>query len=422
MAKATQKDRVGANQAFVTLAAAFAILFSIAFTLLAFDQHRVLQSAEQLQEITVPEIIRYQRLARNIEQLRQEGEHVFSASKDEERQQALFIVMLVASHPSILENESAAIAAREAEAMLTDASRLADRDPVLFKVRYAEWQQHSRRLGLLVDDLTVQGAGRVAEDLAQMSVVMHLSRYKLVGTLALVGIFLVLSMWLLRRHLVRPLQRIDQTLSSLNVNEYSPVFPETQLNEIYAIEQATVRLHRLLQENEASRRDLEQQATLDSLTGLMNRRHFMAKAEAELRRAERYGHPVAIALGDLDHFKHLNDTYGHAAGDIVLRAFAALLTESVRESDLVCRYGGEEFVLLFPESTTEQARVLMERFRHRFSEFDVALPDGLLLRVTLSIGIADASHGPLENALQRADDALYEAKWQGRNRVVVAIE
>ena len=422
MAKGASRNRVGANQAFVTLAATFALLFSIAFALLAFDQYRVLLVAEQLQEFTVPEIIRYQRLARNIEQLRQEGEHVFSASKDDERQQALFIVMLVASHPSILENESAAIAAREAEAMLSDASRLAERDPVLFKVRYAEWQQHSRRLGLLVDDLTVQGAGRVAEDLARMSEVMHLSRYKLGGTLVLAGLFLVLSMWLLRRHLVRPLQHIDQALSSLNVDHPAPRFAETRLNEIHAIEQATVRLHRLLLENEASRRDLEQQATLDSLTGLMNRRHFMAKAEAELRRAERYGHPVAIALGDLDHFKHLNDTYGHAAGDIVLRAFAALLTESVRESDLVCRYGGEEFVLLFPESTTEQARVLMERFRHRFSEFDVALPDGLLLRVTLSIGIADASRGPLEAALQRADDALYEAKWQGRNRVVVAIE
>ena len=174
--------------------------------------------------------------------------------------------------------------------------------------------------------------------------------------------------------------------------------------------------------NEAARRELELLANRDGLTGLINRRHFMADAEAEIRRSQRYGRPIAVALGDLDSFKRLNDTYGHGAGDVVLRTFAELLSDSVRQSDLVCRYGGEEFAFLFPESTLEQAHILVERFRQRFAEHDIRLPDGLLVRVTLSIGLADASHCPLEIALQRADFALYEAKRLGRNRVIVAAD
>ncbi len=125
-------------------------------------------------------------------------------------------------------------------------------------------------------------------------------------------------------------------------------------------------------------------------------------------------------MADLDFFKKLNDTYGHAAGDAVLRAFASLMLETLRQSDLVCRYGGEEFAFVFPESTLEEASSLAERFRASCAEHDIRLADGRLVRVTLSLGIADASACPLEEALKRADEALYEAKHQGRNRVVVA--
>jgi diguanylate cyclase (GGDEF)-like protein len=174
--------------------------------------------------------------------------------------------------------------------------------------------------------------------------------------------------------------------------------------------------------NDAARRELQLLANRDDLTGLMNRRHFMESATTELRRAQRYGRPTAVALGDLDFFKSLNDTYGHGAGDAVLRTFAELLTESLRQSDLVCRYGGEEFAFLFPESTVGQAHILVERFREHCAAQEIRLPDGLLVRVTLSIGLADASNCPIEVALQRADLALYEAKRLGRNRVIVAAE
>ena len=422
MTEPLQQNRVSANRAFVLLATAFALLFSAVVALLAFDQHRVLEASKRLQQETVPAIVRFQRLARNLEQLRQEGERLFASGTSEGRQQSLFIVMLVASHPSILDHPQSAETARDTESFLVETSRLAGQNPTLLKARHADWLHYSKRLSLLVDDLSVQGASLATDDLGDMVAVMRLARIKLIGALVLVGVFLLLLMALLKHHLIRPLQRIDHTLSSLGVDQPAPEFPEVRLTEIHAVEEATKRLHASLVSNEAARRELELLANRDGLTGLINRRHFMLMAEAELQRAQRYGRPIAVALGDLDYFKRLNDTYGHGAGDTVLRTFAALLSDSVRQSDLVCRYGGEEFAFLFPESNVEQARALVERFRQRFAEHDVRLPDGLLVRVTLSIGLADASHCPIEIALQRADFALYEAKRLGRNRVIVAEE
>ena len=415
-------DRYQANRVFALLAATFALLFIFGVVVLAVDQERVRESSERLQRQTVPKIIRFQRLARNLDQLRHEGEQIFSADTPEGRQQSLYLVMLVASHPSILEHSQAAAAARDTEAFLAETGRLAAQDPAMLRARHAEWQQLSRRLSMLVDDLLIEGANLATADLEDVATAMRLTRYKLMGATALLGGFLLLLMVLLRRHLLRPLERIDRALSSLSVDRPAPEFPNVRLAEIHAVEEATKRLHDAMVSNDAARRELQLLANRDDLTGLMNRRHFMESAATELRRAQRYGRPAAVALGDLDFFKSLNDTYGHGAGDAVLRTFADLLAESLRQSDLVCRYGGEEFAFLFPESTLDQAHVLVERFREHCARHDVRLPDGLLVRVTLSIGLADASHCPIDVALQRADFALYEAKRLGRNRVVVAAE
>lgn len=422
MTPQSPRERHRASHAFLLLASAFALLFGVILALLAIDQQRVLLATQRLQEDTVPQIIRFQRLARNLEHLRQEGERIFSATTSEGRQQSLLLVMLVASHPSILEHPQAAAAARDTERFLVDASNQANRDAWALQQRYAEWQNLSYRLSLLVDDLSVQGASLATDDLRDMMAVLHLARTKLIGALLLVGGFLLLSIWLLNRHLIRPLERIDQALSSLNVDQPAPEFPDARMAEIHAVEEATRRLHASLVSNDMARRELELLANRDGLTGLINRRHFMQLAHAELQRAQHLGRPVAVALGALDFFKRLNDTYGHAAGDAVLRSFALLLGESLRQTDLVCRYGGEEFALLFPDSTLEQARVLVERVRQRFAEHDIRLPDGLLIRVTWSVGLADAGRRTIENALHDADFALYEAKRLGRNRVIVASE
>lgn len=411
---------VHAGRAFGFLAALFVLAFGAAVVLLALDQQRVIDANSRLEEETVPEIIRYQRLARNLEQLRQEGERIFSVSTHAARQQSMFVVTLLASHPSILEHPGAARLAREAEQFLGEVVRQSANDDLRPAIRYDEWQRLAARLVMQVDDVSIEGINLATSDLNVAAAAMKLARYKLIVALLLVGLFLLAFIVLVRRHLIQPLQRIDHALSNLSVSSPLPDFGTSRMLEIQAVEEA-VREHRdLLLQNEQARQVLEKLANKDGLTGLMNRRFFMQAAEAELQRAQRYRRPVTVAMADLDSFKKLNDTYGHAAGDAVLVAFADLVREASRQSDLVCRYGGEEFAFLFPEITPLEAEKLAERLRSSCADAEIALPDGRSLKVTVSMGLADASECPIEIALKRADDALYEAKRLGRNRVVVA--
>ncbi len=338
-----------AGRAFGLLAALFVVAFGLAVLLLAEDQQSVIEANSRLQERTVPEIIRYQRLARNLEQLRQEGERIFAVSSHASRQQAMFVVTLIASHPSILEHLAAAQLARETEQFLGNVVRLSANDEKRPAAYYDEWQRLAARLGMQVDDVSIEGINLASSDLNQAAAAMKLARYKLMVVLVLVGLFLVAFIVLVRRHLIHPLQRIDHALSNLSPEQPEPVFNTSRMLEIQAVEEAIREHHALLIQNEESRQVLETLANKDGLTGLTNRRHFMQSAETELQRAQRYRRPVTVAMADLDYFKKLNDTYGHAAGDLVLKTFADLVREALRQSDLVCRYGGEEFAFLFPE-------------------------------------------------------------------------
>lgn len=411
---------VHAGRAFGFLAALFVLAFGLAVVLLALDQQRVIDANAHLEEQTVPEIIRYQRLARNLEQLRQEGERIFAVSSHASRQQSMFVVTLIASHPSVLEHPGAAKLARETEQFLGEVVRQSVRDEQRPAIHYQEWQRLASRLGVQVDDVSIEGINLATSDLNVAAEAMRLARYKLIIALLLVGLFLLAFIVLVRRHLIQPLQRIDHALSNLSAASPLPDFDTSRMLEIQAVEEAIREHHDLLIQNEQARQVLEKLANKDGLTGLMNRRFFMQSAEAELQRAQRYRRPVTVAMADLDFFKKLNDTYGHAAGDAVLRAFADLVRDSSRQSDLVCRYGGEEFAFLFPEISPAEAAALAERLRASCSDAEIGLPDGRTVKVTVSMGLADASECPIEIALKHADDALYEAKRLGRNRVVLA--
>jgi diguanylate cyclase (GGDEF)-like protein len=155
------------------------------------------------------------------------------------------------------------------------------------------------------------------------------------------------------------------------------------------------------------------QAATDPLTGLLNRRSFENQAHELLRKAV----PFALAMGDLDHFKILNDTHGHDAGDRALRVFTQTLRTTLRAQDLICRYGGEEFVILFPRSTATDAAAVLDRAQQ---ELLVATSGGAVPAFTVSFGVAHTDGGAdLEDLCRVADAALYRAKREGRNRVVV---
>jgi len=170
------------------------------------------------------------------------------------------------------------------------------------------------------------------------------------------------------------------------------------------------------------RETLRLEAIRDPLTGLYNRRHMQESLDREIHRALRRRRSLAVMLLDLDHFKHHNDTFGHAAGDEVLRIVAKTLLRGVRAEDLACRFGGEEFVVLLPECSAQQAAVRAEQVRRSIKSLHTAGKRELQAVVTVSIGVAafpeTTNQGEL--LLQCADEALYEAKRSGRNQVVVA--
>lgn len=160
---------------------------------------------------------------------------------------------------------------------------------------------------------------------------------------------------------------------------------------------------------------LQHMATQDTLTGLLNRRTMTDLAEGELKLMDRNGSALSIALLDLDHFKHINDHAGHAAGDAVLCGFAAHALATLRQVDKVARWGGEEFLVLLPLVSQTDAQSAIERLRLGTERLAYAGHPGL--RATFSAGIAQARHGDtLEQVVERADRALYEAKRKGRNR------
>jgi diguanylate cyclase (GGDEF)-like protein len=172
------------------------------------------------------------------------------------------------------------------------------------------------------------------------------------------------------------------------------------------------------------RDSLRNQAVRDALTGLFNRRYFEEVAEREIARAKRHQRSVAFFMVDVDHFKRFNDNFGHDAGDFLLREVGQLLKTSIRQSDVACRYGGEEFVLILPESTAEDSRGRAEQLRQAFHRLQLTHQGRALAGVTVSIGVAAfPSHGEDRHTVLRAADAgLYRAKEEGRDRVVVAPE
>lgn len=162
-------------------------------------------------------------------------------------------------------------------------------------------------------------------------------------------------------------------------------------------------------------------AMTDYLTGLYNRLTGMRMLQHEVSRSRRTTSPLSIALLDIDYFKRVNDTYGHTAGDVVLVELAGILQEGVREYDILFRYGGEEFMLVMPETRLKDAEQVMERLRRRTEETTITLPQGETLCVTFSCGVAQRSGDESVEALtDRADSRLYAAKADGRNRVYCA--
>jgi len=194
-----------------------------------------------------------------------------------------------------------------------------------------------------------------------------------------------------------------------------PCDPHELRARIHAGERIVELQDRLIRAQEA----LREEATHDPLTGLLNRRACLDALVAELHRGSRIRKPVSIAMADIDHFKNINDAHGHLAGDAVLREVARRMQKSLRAYDVIGRFGGEEFLLVFPGCRLEEGTKLANRICRVISSESVSVKSKSL-QVTLSLGVAatvEPAPGDVEGLLGSADDALYRAKESGRNRV-----
>ena len=220
--------------------------------------------------------------------------------------------------------------------------------------------------------------------------------------------------------IVQPLGRLMLAANRVAGGDLSVDVPASGGGELSHLAGVFNDMVRRLREGHA---ELERLSVTDELTGLANRRRLTAELERELRRSGRHGRPVSILMLDVDHFKHFNDTYGHPAGDAVLKRLASTVRECVRDVDTVARYGGEEFTVILPETPVAEAARVAERIRAS-AEQDRFTPEGesVPLNVTVSIGYAwfPENAGTPDALIEAADQALYRSKESGRNRVTAA--
>jgi two-component system, cell cycle response regulator len=229
----------------------------------------------------------------------------------------------------------------------------------------------------------------------------------------------IASALVLARGILKPLKVLNKGVAQFGDGDLSHRINLKTQDELELLANA---INWMADNLEKSQKALVELATMDALTGVFNRREFNRRLTIEIERSRREGYPVSLLMVDIDHFKKINDTYGHQSGDDALRHVSALIKTEVRPGDLPARYGGEEFAVILPYADSNDAFVVAERLRNLIAVQDIAIQDGQTIKATASLGCSTfPADAETEEALMaEADAALYRAKRGGRNRVCLA--
>ena len=274
----------------------------------------------------------------------------------------------------------------------------------------------------------------VVSEISRAEAFADASRMSIVIGLIVVALLLIIGMiaYLMGLTIVRPLNRLASGADQVAVGNLEVDLPLTSRGEVghltelfnymvKSLRQGRAELASINDTLKIKNKELQELSITDGLTGLYNRKHLMETLTSEVARAQRQRHPFSVMMIDIDHFKMYNDTFGHLAGDELLRNIAAIFRESIRTVDYAARYGGEEFMIMLPEHGSDAAMEVAERIVAKVAS-QISGSETDLGPVTLSIGLAVfPENGDTPEALvTRADAALYQAKRRGRNRVVLA--
>lgn len=425
----------------VTLVASviLTVVFALGAWALLHEAGMIRRLAEDTRSTLLPAMLERQRAVVNLERLKQYGTTVLESGESRVRNDTVVVFSYLVNHPALQENPDTASLAHRAAEVVADLARARDEGDSLRAAgqraaadeaeRHArqEWRDTFAALDTMSESLFVSagdlGTQRAQSfDQAARHVELMVGVAYVMLALALAGGGLLVHQLLLKPILL--------TTAALDREEtsHSVRLPASAIGEIDLFYRSVERIATALSEIEdahrqarAAQAELRRLASIDELTGVANRRWFTAMASRELERCRRFNHQLSLLMIDVDHFKRVNDTHGHAVGDEVLKAFTRVLEGNLRSVDLLGRLGGEEFAVVLPESDHNAASHTAERLRAAVEALEFPFEDGTLLKITTSVGIAILSTvgETLDSLLARADSALYTAKREGRNRVVV---
>ena len=403
----------------------FALALSLmAACLLLFNRQEVIeQAADRIYEVAMPTMVEAVRMVRGLEHLAHAGEALMWIDDRNQRTQLRQGLQSIAEDGALQGNPALRAVVLTAFSTLDqNLAALAQQGKAARPICLQRWQPMAQQLLDQSARIGTSASMSANDDAESIIEATQDSRDRLLRlAVATLGVFAI-SLSLFFRLIVRPLIRLSRTLELAQEGYYGASKEET-FREFQVLADAAETMATVQRTLIANKLELEQLAHTDVLTGLANRRQFVASAESALSRHERYGYPTSLIMFDLDHFKQINDRYGHEGGDAVLKAIGTRLISKVRRVDLLARIGGEEFAVLLPEHGQAVANMSALRMRTAIEAMEVASSSHGTIRFTASFGIAQHAKGEsLEEFMNRADVALYEAKTSGRNRVVIANE
>jgi diguanylate cyclase (GGDEF)-like protein len=425
----------------VTLAASaiLAMVFAFGAWSLLHEAAMIRALTEDTRSHLLPAMLERQRAVVNLERLKQYGTTVLESGESRVRNDTVVVFSYLVNHPALQDDpETSELAhraadvvralakARDAGDQLRAAGKADDAADAEIPAKRA-WRDMFQALDARSEALFLSAGDLGSARAEQFGLVATHVQFAVLVAYILLFLALAGGGLLVHQLLLKPILLTTAALDR-EENSHPLTLPASAIGEIDLFYRSVERIATALSEIEdahrqarAAQAELRRLASIDELTGVANRRWFTAMASRELERCRRFNHQLSLLMIDVDHFKKVNDTHGHAVGDEVLKAFTRVLEGNLRSVDLLGRLGGEEFAVMLPESDHSAATRTAERLRTSVESLIFPLADGSNLNITTSVGIAilTGAGETLDSLLARADSALYTAKREGRNRVVV---